>query len=109
MNNRTPILTNQYTMHKVLSALEEKSGLSFYRLNLFISLYTIRAKNRHLNKADVIWYYAKVFGLSYGVVAEHIRTLSVTNYLNNDLSLGIEGVRLKTRILSLYKLESARG
>lgn len=109
MNNRTPILTNQYTMHKVLASLEHKSDLSFYKLNLFISLYSIKANNKYLAKSELMKYYAKVFGLTYGVVAEHIRFLLVGNYLNKDLSLGVEGVRLKTRIISLYKLESARG
>lgn len=108
MSNRTPILTKQYTMHKVLSTLEQERGLSFYKLNLFISLYTKRANNKQLAKSELMKYYAKVFGLTYGVVAEHIRSLLVGNYLNNDLSLGVEGVRLKTRILSLYKLEAAR-
>lgn len=108
MSNPTPIFNAQYTMHKVISTIGQRIGLSSYRLNLFISLSSIRANNRGLSKNEILKHYAKTFDLTYSVVYEHTRALEAANYVNKDLSLGYEGVRLKAQIKALYRLEYTR-
>lgn len=108
MSNPTPIFNAQYTMHKVISTVGQRVGLSTYKLNLFMSLCTIKSNNRKLTKNEILNYYANTFDLTFSVVYEHTRALEAANYVNKDLSIGYEGVRLKAQIKALYKLEYTR-
>lgn len=103
----TPLYNSYYVTYKIIKHLETKE-LTRSLISVFILVESIRGNKRLLNKNEIIKHIAKDKIFNPTNFYDNLHKLRSINIYDEKINLTVEGVRLKTSINRLYKLELNR-